>query len=411
MINERKMVQFGAGNIGRSFIGQLFARAGYEVVFVDVVDEVVNALNERRSYTVEVRDRNPETLLVENVRAVHGADKDAVVTELTDCRLCATAVGPKALVAIQPALAAAIFARAERGLPPLDVILCENLRDAAAFMAEGLAEKLPVGFPLAERVGLVETSIGKMVPIMPDEVRRQDPLLVYAEAYNTLICDRAAFLNPVPDVPGLDARQNMTAYVDRKSFVHNFGHALCAYFAHLEAPELVYTWQAVEHPTVGPATRAGMWESARALIAQYPEEFDEAHMDAHIEDLLSRFCNQALGDTIYRVGRDVPRKLSREDRVIGPLLLEIEQCGVPGPMTALCAAAGMRFRALDEQGQPFGPDIEFAEKVYSRGPEFVLGETCGLDCTREPDRTACDAVLSAHADLLRRLTSGASIFG
>ncbi|NSW58204.1 MAG: mannitol-1-phosphate 5-dehydrogenase [Armatimonadetes bacterium] len=411
MINERKMVQFGAGNIGRSFIGQLFARAGYEVVFVDVVDEVVNALNERRSYTVEVRDRNPETLLIENVRAVHGANKDAVVAELADCRLCATAVGPKALVAIQRALAAGILARTERGLPPLDVILCENLRDAASFMAEGLASNLPEGFPLAERVGLVETSIGKMVPIMPDEVRRQDPLLVYAEAYNTLICDRTAFLNPVPDVPGLDARQNMTAYVDRKSFVHNFGHALCAYFAHLEAPELVYTWQAVEHPTVGPATRAGMWESARALIARYPGEFDEAHMDAHIEDLLSRFCNQALGDTIYRVGRDISRKLSREDRVIGPLLLEIEQCGAPGPMTALCAAAGMQFRALDEHGQPFGPDIEFAENVYSRGPEFVLSETCGLDCTREPDRTACKAVLSAHADLLERLASGASIFG
>lgn len=411
MINERKMVQFGAGNIGRSFIGQLFARAGYEVVFVDVVDDVVNALNERRSYRVEVRDRNPETLLVENVRAVHGADTAAVVAELTDCRLCATSVGPKALAAIQPALAAGIVARTQQGLPPLDVILCENLRDAAAFMAEGLAGTLPEGFALQERLGLVETSIGKMVPIMPDEVRRQDPLLVYAEAYNTLICDRAAFRNPVPEVPGLDARQNMTAYVDRKSFVHNFGHALCAYFAHLEAPELVYTWQAVEHPTVGPATREGMWESARALIAQYPGEFDQAHMQAHIEDLLSRFCNQALGDTIYRVGRDVARKLSREDRVIGPLVLEIQRSGAPGPMTALCAAAGMRFRALDEQGQGFGPDLEFAEKVYSQGPEHVLRTVCGLDCAAEPDRTACAAVLAAHQALTDRISQGVSIFG
>lgn len=404
-----KFVQFGAGNIGRSFIGQLFARSGFEVVFVDVVEDVVAALNERGRYRVEIKDRNPETIWVENVRAVNGRDADAVVAELADCRLCATAVGPKALAALQPAIARGILLRAENGLPPLDLILCENLRDAAHIMSEGLRGHLPDGFPLEAHAGLVETSIGKMVPIMPDEVRREDPLLVYAEAYNTLICDRRAFRNPVPDVRGLDPKDNMTAYVDRKSFVHNFGHALCAYFAHLEAPELVYTWEAVEHPTVGPATRAGMWESARALIRAYPAEFDEAHMDAHIEDLLSRFCNKALGDTIYRVGRDVVRKLSREDRVIGSILLQTRELGTPGVVTALCAAAGMRFLARDENGDTFGPDADFAGKVLPLGTEHVLRTVCGLDSSDDVDGAAYRAILEADAALRDRLADGAPV--
>lgn len=407
MAGKGTFVQFGAGNIGRSFVGQLFARAGYEVVFVDVVPEIVEALNRQRRYRVEIRDRNPQTIWVEGVRAVDGRDQPAVIAELKTCRLCATSVGPKALPLLFPTFAQALQERVAAGAPPLDVILAENLRDAARVVREGIRPLLTPGFPLQENLGLVETSIGKMVPIMPEEVRRQDPLLVYAEAYNTLICDRLGFRNPVPDVPGLDARDNMVAYVDRKSFIHNFGHALCAYFAHLEAPELVTTWQAVEHRTVGPAVRAGMWESARALVAEYPAEFTEQSLGDHIEDLLRRFANRALGDTLYRVGRDVTRKLSREDRVIGPLLLEAKH-GAPGPMTALCAAAGMRFAARDEHGQPFPADAQLVARFHAEGPEPILRDICGLD--PEKDRAAWQAVLAANETLASRLTYGGSIF-
>jgi len=402
-------VQFGAGNIGRSFIGQLFARGGFEVVFVDVVEEVVAALNRERRYRVEIKDRNPETIWVENVRAVNGRDVEQVAQELSDCALCGTAVGPKALPFLQPTIAQALQLRRERGTTPLDVILCENLRDAAELMRKGLRQYLPTDFPLDDWVGLVETSIGKMVPIMPEEVRRTDPLLVYAEAYNTLICDKKAFHNPIPPVPGLDAKDNMVAYVDRKSFIHNFGHALCAYFSHLEAPELVYTWEAVEHPTVGPAVRAGMWEAGHALIAQYPDEFNENNLGEHIDDLLSRFANKALGDTIYRVGRDVSRKLGREDRVIGPLLLEIKH-QLPHEITALCAAAGMRFLAHDESGDTYAPDQEFAEGIYALGAAHVLTTVCELRPGEAHDREAHQAVLQADARLAARLREGGSIF-
>jgi len=405
-----KFVQFGAGNIGRSFVAQLFSRAGFEVVFIDVVDEIVSALNQRGQYVVQIKDREPQQILVRNVRAVNGRDTRAVAEELASCRLCATAIGPKALPAIQATLAGGAQLRAERGLEPLDVILCENLRDSAHFMWDGIQAHLPEGMTVADTMGLIETSIGKMVPIMPDEVRQSDPLLVYAEAYNTLICDKKGFKNPVPDVPGLDPKDNMIAYVDRKSFVHNFGHALCAYFAFLQDPRLLYTWQAVEHSTVGPATRQGMWESARALIAQYPGELDEHGMDEHIEDLLSRFCNRALGDTIYRVGRDVTRKLGREDRVIGALRLQVGH-GQPGPITALCAAAGMRFLATDEKGEPFPADAQFARQVLPKGVEHVLRTVCGLEPEDEVDRGAYEAVLEADAALQSRLQAGGSIFG
>jgi mannitol-1-phosphate 5-dehydrogenase len=398
-----QFVQIGAGKIGRSFTAQLFSAAGYEVVFSEVNETVLRALNERREYTVEIRDSNPRKIAVRHVRGVDGRDTEAVARELADCDVAATAVGPGYLKYVYPAIARGLELRADAGAAPLDII-AENLRDAAAVVREGVREHLPPGFPLEERLGLIETSIGKMVPIMSAEEEACDPLLVYAEAYNTLICDARGFLCGVPAVPGLDAKQNIKAYVDRKSFIHNLGHALCAYFAHLEAPELVYTWQAVEHERIGPATRAGMWESARALIEAYPDEFDEANQRRHIGDLLSRFCNRALGDTIYRVGRDVQRKLGPEDRVIGALRFDAQH-HVEAPVTTLCAAAGMLFRAADGSGEMFDRDRAFAEEVYPLGVDHVLQTVCRL---RADERLYHD-VAEAHAAILRIREAGGSV--
>lgn len=403
-----KVVQIGAGNIGRSFVGQIFSRAGFEVVFVDVDQAIIDALNEQGHYVVEIKDTQPRPILVENVVGLNGRETALVAEELATCRVAATAVGPAALPYIYPNLAAGLVRRRELGNGPLDVIICENMREAAGAMYEGVAEHLPTDFPVYEMLGAVETSIGKMVPIMSDQDRARDPLLIFAEAYNILICDAKGFLNPVPDVPELDPQQNMKAYVDRKLFVHNLGHALCAYFAHLEDPSLEFTWQAVEHPTVGPAVRAGMMESAAALIAAYPEEFNDGNQCEHVDDLIERFANKALGDTIYRVGRDIRRKLGREDRVIGALRFDATH-GADAPYTCLCAAAGMRFRATDESGEMYEQDHEFARHIYPEGAEQVLREVSELMPGDLVDDAVLRAVLAADEFVSTRLEAGQSI--
>ena len=400
-----KLVQFGAGNIGRSFIGQLFSRAGYQVVFVDIDDSLVAALNEQRRYRVEVKDVQPETIWVERVRAVHGRDQEAVAEELADCDIAATAVGPDALPGLCPSIAQGLLRRRERqGDLPLDIILAENLRQAASVMREGLKQHLPEDYPLDSLVGLVETSIGKMVPIVPDEIREKDPLVVYAEAYNTLILDKLGFRNPIPDVPGLDPKDKMAAYVDRKSFIHNLGHAATAYLGFLIEPTWTYIWQAIEHPQVRQAVAAAMWESGRALIAEYPTEFNEANQEEAIDDLIRRFGNHALGDTIFRVGRDILRKLSPGDRLMGALRLD-QKHQVPAPFTALTVAAGMLFRAPDEHGALFPRDAEFTAHDYSQGIGHVLEKVCGLDPTDPDDQLLINEIEKDHRSLVERRTS------
>jgi len=397
-----KLVQFGAGNIGRAFVGQLFARAGWEVVFVEVDPILVEALNRARRYVVEIRDEPPGRITVENVRAVDGRDRDAVAEEVATADAAATSVGPHALESLYPLLAAGLVRRRELRGGPLDILICENLRSAADVFREGLARHLPEDFDIECDVGLVETSIGKMVPLISDAERRRDPLTVYAEAFNTLIVDRRGFKLPAPQVPGLDPKDNIAAYVDRKSFIHNLGHAAAAYVGFAAQPQATYLWQALEDQRIETITRGAMWESGRALIAEYPAEFDRANQGEHIEDLLRRFRNRRLGDTIHRVGRDLFRKLAPEDRVVGALRLQMKR-GVEPIATTATLAAALLFRAGDDSGVMLADDVRFAAALDQVGPRAMLADVSGLD----PRVRADAAILERAAQLYERLRAQA----
>jgi len=372
-----KMVLFGAGKIGRSFIGQLFARSGYEVVFVDINAAVINALNEKRRYKVVIKSDSDETIWVENVRGVLGSEKQSVTDELAGADIAAVSVGQKALPFILPVIAAAIERRYSEKKKPLDIILAENMRNADVYVFDELKKIVSPSVPLKDCVGLIETSIGKMVPIMPREEELKDVLQVFAEPYNTLILDKKAFKNPIPAVEGLAPKENMKAWVDRKSFIHNFGHAVVSYIGYLYNPKFVYLYEALAVKSIKDFTRIAMKEAAEILMKKYPGEFTVEHLSDHIDDLIKRFENKALGDTIYRVGCDLKRKLSRNDRIVG-LLMEGLAMKMPVDNVLFTLVCGLCFKAVGENGEMFPADVEFHNELNSRGPKFILHNLCGI---------------------------------
>ena len=374
-----KIVIFGAGNIGRSFIGYVFSRAGWEVVFIDVDKGLVAELSRRREYDVVIkRDGGiDETIKVKNIRAVDGRDIGAVAAEFADARLIATAVGKAALPFVIPAVAAGLLARGSAA-PPLDLILAENDREARETMRSGLARLLPKSFDVERRLGLVETSIGKMVPLMRREDLASDRLRIFAEAYNNLIVDRRGFLNPLPAVRDLCPVDNIAAYVDRKLFVHNLGHAAVAYLGYRADPSVTLICEAMKLPGVRDGALCAMSEASAALALEYPLDLSETELEKHVADLMERFGNRALGDTVFRVGKDIPRKLSRSDRIVGAALL-CERHGLSWTGIAKVFRAALAFGAANEDGSTFPADESFRSMFASRGLQAVLTEVCGLD--------------------------------
>ncbi len=380
-----KLVHFGAGRIGRSFIGQLFSAAGWEVVFVDVDEIVIDALNRKREYRVQLKGDHEETVVVRRVRGIHAGNEAAVSEEVAGADLVSTAVGKSQLDGVSGLFAAGVIKRYDR-FPerPLDIVLCENMKNAAGFFRDKLRLCLSQSVP-DSYIGFVETSIGKMVPLMSAAQRAEDPLLVYAERYNTLIVDRNGFQGPIPKIPGLEPKSCMEAWVSRKLYVHNLGHAVLAYTSFAFFPEYRFIWEAVSNRTLETITRNAMWESGRALISEYPSEFDETSIKDHIADLLERFSNRALGDTIYRVGLDLKRKLSPDDRLVGAIRLCAKH-RIPPDFISFGTAAALFFSAKGEDGFMYEPDRIFLEKKLPEGVERVIEEVCGLTEREQRDR-------------------------
>jgi len=373
-----KLVLFGAGKIGRSFIGQLFSRSGYEVVFVDINGPLIDEINRKRQYNVIIKSDKDEILVIKNIRGIHIGDTDAVCNEIANATILAISVGLRGLDDAIPVLAKGLLRRYELDKhKPIDLIIAENMRNAANYFQKELCSLLPEPYPLGKMVGLIETSIGKMVPIMLKKDIEDDMLQVFAEPYNTLILDKKAFKNPIPDIKGLDPKENMKAWTDRKLFIHNLGHAAVAYYGYLFDNKMVYTWQALQVPEIYDFARQTMLQAADILLAAWTKEFSADSLTEHIDDLLARFSNKYLGDTIFRVGCDLFRKLGPEDRIIGAIRLA-QKMKMPFDRILYILVCACHFSAADETGKMMAEDVEFV-RLYEKGIRNVLTSVCGFD--------------------------------
>ena len=265
----------------------------------------------------------------------------------------------------------------------MDIIIAENLRNAAEFMNNNLKKYLPEGYPLQERVGLIETSIGKMVPIMLKKEMEADVLQVFAEPYNTLILDKRAFKNPIPEIEGLAPKENIKAWVDRKLFIHNLGHATTAYLGYLTHPESTFLYEVLADQNLKHKVRQTMLQASDILLEKYPDEFTRESLTDHTDDLIRRFQNKALGDTVFRVGCDLQRKLGAEDRLAGAIHLARE-LNLPYDLILYSLIAGCHFRATDEAGNLLPADKEFAS-TYAKGIYEVMTSICGFDKLGDQD--------------------------
>ncbi len=362
-IDPKKIVIFGAGKIGRSFIGQLFGCAGFSVVFIDVDILLVERLNLRGSYPVLYKGESEQEIIVPNVSAISAFEDEMVCNSVASAGILSVNVGKNALVKVVPVIAEGLKIRF-RQYPnvPLDIILAENMRNAAQFVRDALMQYLPDDYPTDKLVGLVETSIGKMVPIMPLAETEKDPLMVFAEPYNSLILDQKGFRGPIPKVNGLSPKNNIKAWVDRKAFIHNLGHCTAAWYGYYLHPEMVYMYEVLNNPEVLAFTRNVMLQSADVLVKCYPDDFTPDDLIRHADDLIARFSNKALKDTVYRVGQDLTRKLADGDRFMGVIRLAIGN-GMPYDLILKAMSYGFFFRAMDEKKEMNLSDLAFLDEV------------------------------------------------
>ncbi len=371
--NVPTSVIFGAGSVGRGFLGQLFTESGYNVIFVDVDASLVAALADRGAYTLRLSGVvKVEDLVIAPVTAVDGRDADAVAAAVAGASLMATAVGARALQAIAGPMARGLVERfRDQAAAPLNIIICENLHDAPeqlrSFVAEAMSDE--AWQRVAERVGFVPAVIARMSPVPTPEQREADVSLIVAEPYKVLPVDRDAFVGPLPSVVGMEAVSPFEAYTARKLYIHNAAHALLGYLGYQRGH--AYGYEALDDPWVASRLASGLSESSRALIAEFG--FEPVALREHIDYLLVRFANRALADPIDRLARDPLRKLSPDDRLVGAARLA-ERHGIRVDGMAWGIAAALAYE------DPYDAHaVALRERIGTEGIEATLRSVCDID--------------------------------
>ena len=362
----KKAIQFGAGNIGRGFIGAVLSEAGYHVVFADVVEELLSTVNTRGEYVVHVTDTSSRDILIRRISALNSAG-DAAVKAVTEAEIITTAVGLRILKFVAPTIAKGLAARKEAGVEaPLNIVACENgLRATSQLKELVFSQTDPSVKEWAEtHVGWPDAAVDRIVP----PVRCEVPLDVAVEEYFEWDVERSSFVGGIPEIPGMTPVDNLEAYVERKLLTLNTGHAAAAYLGKMKG--LGTIGESIADPKILSIVREVMQQSGEGLVRKFG--FDhEAHF-AYIEKILRRFSNPYLKDDVLRVGREPIRKLAPNDRLILPVVTA-NGFSLPYDKILLAIGAALHFNNPEDP-----QSVELLASISSEGLEATIVKYTGL---------------------------------
>ncbi|CCN70116.1 mannitol-1-phosphate 5-dehydrogenase [Vibrio nigripulchritudo] len=364
----KNAVHFGAGNIGRGFIGKLLADAKVEVTFADVDAPLVDQLSHKQEYKVKVVGTDCQIDTVTHITAVNSASED-VIDRIVKTDLVTTAVGPNVLDIIAKTIATGIAKRFASGNEkPLNIIACENMIRGTTHLKGEVYKYLDESMHAKadDLVGFVDSAVDRIVP--PTEAANDDPLEVTVESFSEWIVDEQQFKGEIPDIAGMEKTDNLMAFVERKLFTLNTGHCITAYLGCLKGHRTIR--EAIEDPDIYKLVKQAMKESGEVLIRRYG--FDRNLHNAYIEKILGRFANPYLMDEVDRVGRQPIRKLGSNDRLVKPLMGTIEY-GTENQALLKGIAAALKYtNDADPQA------VELQESIKKSGVKKTLANHTGL---------------------------------
>ena len=373
----KKMIQIGAGNIGRACIGRLFHQADYEIYFSDVNLELISMIHERKEYNVRMVGKDfDETIKIDNVDKIP-EDSEEIKILANEIDIITTAVGVNILPKIAPFIVNIINIRYEsQNNNPLNIMACENTTGASSKLKESvynlLDNDIKEWIENEKKIVFPNVAIDCIVPTIANE----DPLTVTCENFADLIIDRTVFIGDLPKVEGLSLKENLNAYIERKLFTLNTGHAITAYLGAENNKETVF--EAINDSEIKNIVYGAMEESGDVLIRRHG--FSRFEHEVYIQKILSRFFNPYLKDSVFRVGREPMRKLSYNDRLIKPILGTLEYDLKHDNLLKGVAAAFKFYTPEDAES------VELKKILENEKLEDAILKITGLNINQEKER-------------------------
>ena len=366
----KKAVHFGAGNIGRGFIGEILSKNGFEIYFVDTNKAIIDELNTRHSYEIGIASSSPEKISVSGLFGINnGENPEDVIEAIAQADIVTKAIGPNILPYIAELVAKGIQKRKEENKQvQIDIIACENMIGGSEFLEKKVAEYLSDSDKvyLANYIGFPNAAVDRIVPGQ----KHEDLLYVEVEPFCEWVIDEIQIKNKSFKLEGVHYANNLEPFIERKLFSVNSGHATVAYSSAYKGYKIIL--EGLQHKEILSALKGVQKETRALLLAKWPQYFTEEDLMSYHQMIISRFANPKIIDEVTRVARTPIRKLGYDERFIRPIR-ELNERGLS--YQNHLDIVGKIFAYQDENDSQ---SVQLQEKLSTMDLQRLIEEVTGL---------------------------------
>jgi mannitol-1-phosphate 5-dehydrogenase len=339
-----KALHFGAGNIGKGFIGYLLNKTGYEVCFVDVNQPMVDSINKNNSYKVEILDDSHTGETISPVTALNSStQEEKVIDAIVNADLITTSVGVNNLSRIATIVSKGLLKRVNKNKRKLDIIANENAFNASSTLKQEIERHVTTSEmeEICSFVGFPNSAIDRLALSKNSE----EGEIALVEPFYEWIINKSEMVNlELPLIENAIYVEDLKPYIERKLFIVNMGHATTAYIGFLAEEPTIQS--ALENPNIEPFVRKTLNEASQYIIKKYNIKYED--MSVFIEKTLKRFKNKNISDDILRVGRSPIRKLGYDERLTKPTR-ELFDLGLSIEHLTMAVAAAFLFNHPNDE--------------------------------------------------------------
>jgi mannitol-1-phosphate 5-dehydrogenase len=390
--NFMRALHFGAGNIGRGFIARVLLKSDFNLIFSDVDQNIINAINNYKKYKIKLIDNSFEKIInINNISAINSYDPN-VLNVISHVDLITTAAGVNALYKIASILIEGIILRINlKCKKPLNIIACENKIKATSFLKKIIFDKIPLKYHdyFDEYIGFVDCTIDTIVPTF-SSFKEENSLFVIAENFKEWIVDVNQFKGMVPKIIDMTLSDNLTSFIDRKILTLNTGHAIAAYLGLMKNYKNIC--EAMSDFSIQRIVKDAMYESGLVLIKRY--NFNKKDHLSYIDKIFVRFKNPFILDKLERIARNPLQKLSKDERLIQPFV-EAMKYNLPYFNLVKGIAAALHYRNINDI-----QSIKLSSLIKEEGLEETLVKVCKLNANSNEIRIIISEYHSIIKDFL-----------
>lgn len=363
-------VILGAGKIARGFIGHLLYLSHIPFTFVERSQALVDLMNERGKYTVNILGHSEKNCEVTGVCAWNLEEEEKAAEAIADADTVFTAVGGKNLHTLIPILCQGIEKKSVKG-GDLNIITCENWKLPASILKSGIEEALEGNTKeyFTEHVGITEAVIMRSAIEADEESLKKDPLVVNVQDFWELPVDASRIVGSLPDIYGLKLVSEFTGFLERKFYTYNAANGTTSYIGALLGYKKLA--DAAHDERIIQILDGVYQETAQALSEKHHFPLEEQL--AFTLTSKKKLQDHTIVDFIERNARDPLRKLGKDDRLVGSARL-VEEYGIEPHH--LCIAIGAAIYYENEEDESARELRRIREE---EGIDAVLEKVCGLD--------------------------------